>query len=82
MRVQSYYSPVHFRALLIQIFLVHSFWAAVSAQGTGEPIGYGYVIRKVSVGDSSSNSLFADLQLIKSSSVFGQDIQNLRLTAW
>ena len=82
MRVQTYYSPLHFRALLIYIFLVHSFWAVISAQGTGESIGYGYIVRKVSVVNSSSSSLFADLQLIKSSSVFGQDIQNLRLTAW
>lgn len=70
---------MHFLPLLI--LLVHSFWAAVSAQETGERIGYGYVIRKVSVVDSSSKSLFADLQLIKSTSVFGRDIQNLRLTA-
>ncbi|KAK1369179.1 Glycosyl hydrolases family 31 protein [Heracleum sosnowskyi] len=78
MRVKTHNSPMQFLALLI--FLVHSFWAAVSAQETGEPIGYGYVIRKVSAVDSSSKSLFADLQLIKSTSVFGQDIQHLRLT--
>lgn len=80
MRVKTHYSPMHFLAVLI--FLVHSFLVSVSAQETGEPIGYGYVIRKVSMVESSSKSLFADLQLIKSMSMFGQDIQNLRLTAW
>ncbi|PHT54235.1 Alpha-glucosidase [Capsicum baccatum] len=45
-----------------------------------EPIGYGYIVRSVGV-DSSGRTLTAHLQLIKRSSDFGPDIQNLNLTA-
>ncbi|KAM3338800.1 alpha-glucosidase isoform X1 [Capsicum galapagoense] len=45
-----------------------------------EPIGYGYIVRSVGV-DSSGRTLTASLQLIKGSSVYGPDIQNLSLTA-
>ncbi|XP_076916336.1 alpha-glucosidase-like [Bidens hawaiensis] len=43
-----------------------------------EPIGYGYSLRSIGVG---KNSLVADLQLNKKSSVFGPDIDQLRLIA-
>ncbi|PHU17064.1 Alpha-glucosidase [Capsicum chinense] len=44
-----------------------------------EPIGYGYIVRSKGV-DSSGRILTASLQLIKGSSVYGPDIQNLSLT--
>ncbi|KAJ0954373.1 putative alpha-glucosidase [Helianthus annuus] len=45
-----------------------------------EPIGYGYSIRSVAL-DSLGKSLAADLQLNKKSSLFGPDIDELRLVA-
>ncbi|KAJ0733185.1 putative alpha-glucosidase [Helianthus annuus] len=45
-----------------------------------EPIGYGYSIRSVAL-DSLGKSLAADLQLNKRSSLFGPDIDELRLVA-
>ncbi|KAJ8549280.1 hypothetical protein K7X08_032987 [Anisodus acutangulus] len=43
-------------------------------------IGYGYSVTSVAI-DPTGNSLFASLQLINSSSVFGPDIHNLILIA-
>ncbi|KAI3777289.1 hypothetical protein L1987_47088 [Smallanthus sonchifolius] len=45
-----------------------------------EPVGYGYNLRSSGPG-SSDKSLAADLQLNKKSSVFGPDIDQLRLEA-
>ena len=45
-----------------------------------QAIGYGYTVRSVSL-DSAGKSLAANLQLIKNSSVFRPDIQNLHLLA-
>ncbi|CAH1421450.1 unnamed protein product [Lactuca virosa] len=45
-----------------------------------EAIGYGYSLRSIAL-DSSGKSLVADLQLNKKSSVFGPDIDELRLFA-
>lgn len=44
-------------------------------------IGYGYSIKSVATDYSTGNSLFANLQLINNSSVFGTDIHNLILIA-
>ncbi|KAJ4702564.1 alpha-glucosidase-like [Melia azedarach] len=44
-----------------------------------EDVGYGYTLQSVTTVDSSVNSLTADLSLIKNSSVYGPDIQNLQL---
>ncbi|PWA80346.1 glycosyl hydrolases family 31 protein [Artemisia annua] len=45
-----------------------------------EPIGYGYSLRSIGIG-SSGKTLVADLQLIKKSSTYGPDIDELRLFA-
>ncbi|PWA46947.1 glycosyl hydrolases family 31 protein [Artemisia annua] len=45
-----------------------------------EAVGYGYSLRSIGVG-SSGKTLVADLQLIKKSSTFGPDIDELRLFA-
>ncbi|KAM3281170.1 hypothetical protein P3S67_028190 [Capsicum chacoense] len=45
-----------------------------------EPIGHGYIVRSVGV-DSYGRTLTASLQLIKGSSVYAPDIQNLTLTS-
>ncbi|KAA8537094.1 hypothetical protein F0562_029572 [Nyssa sinensis] len=74
--------------LLYLIFCVFTFafaFLASTATPTSngleeEAVGYGYAIRSVTV-DRSGKSLSADLQLIKKSSVFGPDIQNLNLIA-
>ncbi|KAI3839768.1 hypothetical protein MKW98_010073 [Papaver atlanticum] len=47
--------------------------------GEDEPIGYGYKIRSVEV--DGSRSLTAVLDVIRKSSVFGDDIQHLKLQA-
>lgn len=45
-----------------------------------DAVGYGYSVQSVS-GSGNGNTLTANLQLINNSSVFGQDIQHLTLTA-
>ena len=45
-----------------------------------EIAGYGYAVQSVGV-DQSGKLLKADLRLIKNSTIFGPDIQNLNLIA-
>lgn len=75
-------SPLNIQTLIF-LFLVFSYLDHTTdgAQEIEQAVGYGYKIRATGV-DSSGKSLFADLQLIKSSSVFGPYIQNLKLIAW
>jgi hypothetical protein len=60
------------------IFLSHL--APSNGKKEKESVGYGYTIQSVAV-DPSGNTLTAHLGLIKSSSVFGPDIQNLNFIA-
>lgn len=65
--------------ILVLVFLCYVIFVAGEAAET-EAVGYGYVVLRSAATDSSS-SLTADPGLIKSSSVYGPDIQNLNLFA-
>ncbi|KAL9456564.1 hypothetical protein AB3S75_005734 [Citrus x aurantiifolia] len=68
-------SSHHRHLSLLLLFLCCMFVAADK-----ESVGYGYSVRSVAV-DSSLKSLTAGLGLIRSSSVYGPDIQSLNLFA-
>ncbi|XP_052202376.1 alpha-glucosidase isoform X2 [Diospyros lotus] len=70
---QSHYSL----SLLLSAFLLSCF---VLISHEEQVIGYGYRVTRIGT-DSSKKSLTADLQLIKKSSLFGPDVQKLKLTA-
>ncbi|KDP34887.1 hypothetical protein JCGZ_09175 [Jatropha curcas] len=69
----------HFYLLLLHLLFYVFFLCSVS-NGEAEPIGYGYKIQSAGI-DASGKLLRADLQLIKNSSTFGSDLQNLNLIA-
>lgn len=50
------------------------------ARDSSSQVGYGYTISTVN-NDPKGNSLTADLNLVKTSSVFGPDIPHLNLVA-
>ncbi|KAK9286226.1 hypothetical protein L1049_014612 [Liquidambar formosana] len=56
-----------------------SYWVVPPPPGEG-PVGYGYTIRSVAIEDHGK-LLVADLQVIKTTSIFGPDIHNLTLIA-
>ncbi|KAJ0526442.1 hypothetical protein HanRHA438_Chr09g0405751 [Helianthus annuus] len=63
-------------AVVVLMLLFSIDWTDVDKQP--EPVGYGYSLRSIAFG---TNLLVADLQLNKKSSVFGPDIDQLRLFA-
>ncbi|KAM7500439.1 hypothetical protein LguiA_024853 [Lonicera macranthoides] len=70
-----------FLLLLSLLFLSHHHILLSHGEQEAEAaVGYGYTVRSVGF-DSSGKSMAADLQLIKATSVFGQDIQNLKFIA-
>jgi len=62
------------------IFTVCVFLIFSCASSEEKPVGYGYTISTVN-NFPITNSLIANLNLIKSSSVFGPDIPHLSLSA-
>ncbi|XP_009602756.1 alpha-glucosidase-like [Nicotiana tomentosiformis] len=68
-----------FLLLELSILSPHSV-VSIKEQESQQQVGYGYLITSVAL-DSTGNSLFAHLQLINNSSVFGPDIQTLILIA-
>ncbi|KAK1260951.1 hypothetical protein QJS04_geneDACA023635 [Acorus gramineus] len=67
-------SPHHFSYLLFVFLLL--FFISSSYAVLEEVVGYGYRLRSVTI-DPSERSLTADLKLIRNSSIYGPDIQNL-----
>ncbi|CAK9144628.1 unnamed protein product [Ilex paraguariensis] len=75
--------PIHKHRVIFLIYsLLFSLFLFVTTTSKAEdfPVGYGYSIRSTTV-DSSGRSLTAQLQLLKNSTAFGPDIQNLNLIA-
>ncbi|XP_022724736.1 alpha-glucosidase [Durio zibethinus] len=68
----------HYFHNLFLFLIIFSF--SYSVHGVNEAVGYGYKLESVSI-DSNQKWLTARLGLIRSSSVFGPDIQNLNLFA-
>lgn len=82
MKPKPYYSssmPSHSCLQLLFIFCFALIISINGVVGAEESVGYGYSVESTS-SDSSEKSFFADLKLIKSSSVFGSDVPKLHLT--
>ncbi|XP_071712832.1 alpha-glucosidase-like [Rutidosis leptorrhynchoides] len=62
------------------ILLVLQLLLLIDRKTVAEPVGYGYSLQSVGI-DPSGKTLIADLQLNNKSSVFGPDIDELRLVA-
>ncbi|XP_071731318.1 alpha-glucosidase-like [Rutidosis leptorrhynchoides] len=62
------------------IILLLLLLASINQKTIAQPVGYGYSLRSIGIS-SSEKSLVADLQLNNKSSVFGPDIEELRLFA-
>ncbi|KAK9286100.1 hypothetical protein L1049_014480 [Liquidambar formosana] len=74
----SFLPNLHYKHLIFIVIFV-SFLIPLSC-GKKEQVGYGYTIRYVGVGEYGK-LMTADLQLIKTSSIYGPDIRNLILSA-
>lgn len=66
--------------LIFHVVLICFSFPNYSAQTDELLVGYGYSVKSVSK-DSNGSSLTANLHIIRNSSVFGPDIQNLNLVA-
>lgn len=72
----------HFLQLIFLSCLIFLSPILISCSNVNDnAVGYGYSVQSVS-GSGNGHTLTANLQLINNSSVFGQDIQHLTLTAW
>lgn len=67
-------------AFLLPYFFLALLVLSTNGEAEEEAVGYGYTVRSIAA-DPSGKWLTANLQLIKSSSVYGPDIQSLVLLA-
>ncbi|XP_042492824.1 alpha-glucosidase-like isoform X2 [Macadamia integrifolia] len=66
--------------LLLSLFFLFSFFCPSHGYGAKGAVGYGYSVQSINF-NPTRNSLTAHLRLIKNSSLFGPDVQNLQLLA-
>ncbi|XP_043689365.1 alpha-glucosidase-like [Telopea speciosissima] len=70
----------HMLPVLLPLFLLSSLFSPSHEYEAEGAVGYGYSVQSIYFSPSS-NSLTADLRLIKNSSLFGPDVPNLHLHA-